>query len=95
MLEYYKRWKNSYNRDLYCCYKNPSKAKIEIWEYILKYFYFVDDGFDIKIITYNQHQYTIGYIYENINYSTREKITYFKVITKQNIQEIIVCVEAF
>lgn len=95
MIEYWKRWKKSGKTNLYRCYKNPSQNKIDVWNYILKHFYDIDDGYGLRIISYNAHKFTVGYIYDTVDFCAKEKITHFKVITKQNIQEIIVNVEAF
>ena len=95
MLSYLECWKTSNNRTIYDCYKKPSNAKIKAWEYLLKHFYDVDDGYALKILTYNTTYFTVGYLYVIVDYNTNTSITYFKIITKQNIQEIIVNVEEF
>lgn len=95
MLEYYKQYQQSHNGNICSCYKKPSKAKIDAWAYILNYFYYVDMGYQIKVIAYNAQHFTVGYIYEDVNYNTHKVVTFFKVITKQNIKEIIINVEEF
>ena len=58
------RYKGSYKRDLYDCYTQYSRAKINAYESCIR---LMDsyDGYDFRIISYNSHMFTAGFRFKD------------------------------
>lgn len=90
VLGYYDLYKKTKNRDLYDCYKKPSQRKKDVMNYIFNYYYICDDGYDFKIITYNTNFFTVGYLFDTIDYFAMKKSTYFRIITPNHTTVLLV-----
>ena len=64
---YYERYMHAVNkfgyRSIYDCYKNPSWAKVEAENAILKECYNYYDGYGYSVISYNINMFTCGYLF--------------------------------
>lgn len=90
VLGYYELYKKSKNRNLYDCYKKPSQRKIEAMRCITVFDYIPNDGYNIKVITYNSSYFTVGYMFDRVDYFDKKKRIYFRVITPNHATALLV-----